>query len=240
MADGTTKPIEAVRIGDSVMSRNEQSGKTEAEPVSAVIRHGNTPTLTLALSDGDRVVTTAPHPFYVIGKGFTEARSLRAGEAIASRAGEPATITAIDHTAAMPVYNLTVDSDHTYFVGEAGGGLWVHNTWCGSPDPYSGDPFPGMSPRQGLHSPLKAPSTPYHNFPVQDPLRTALDPADLPPGTDVEDALRDAWNNPVAGGSVNPLNGSFQGVPGYPLNAAGDTTMELRIGSNGVHGWPVP
>ena len=33
-----------------------------------------------ALSDGDRIVTTAPHPFYVIGKGFTEARSLRAFE----------------------------------------------------------------------------------------------------------------------------------------------------------------
>jgi hypothetical protein len=133
MADGTTKPIEAVRIGDSVMSRNEQTGKTEPEPISAVIRHGNTPTITLALSDGDHIVTTAPHPFYVIGKGFTEARSLRAGEAIASRAGEPATITAIDHTAAVPVYNLTVAGDHTYFVGRASGGLWAHNVNCNFP-----------------------------------------------------------------------------------------------------------
>jgi hypothetical protein len=30
------------------------------------------------------------------------------------------------------VYNLTVDGDHTFFVGTTGGGTWVHNASCAS------------------------------------------------------------------------------------------------------------
>jgi len=127
-----------------------------------------------------------------------------------------------------------------YFVGSANGGEWVHNAGaCNLPDPYNGDPFPGMSTRQGLHSPLKAPNTPYHNFPPQAPGKSWLNPSDLPPGKSIEDVLEDSWNNPLPG-TMNPNNGNFYAAPGYPLNSNGDTIMQMRSGSNGVHGWPVP
>lgn len=123
---------------------------------------------------------------------------------------------------------------------------YVHNpsTWV-DPEglaacPYSGDPFPGMSPRQGLHSPLKAPKSDYHNFPLQDPRKTPLNPSELPPGKTVEDVLRDAWANPEPGGSVNQSNGEFFSDVGYPVNTAGQSRMQLRVGNDGVHGWPAP
>ena len=35
------------------------------------------------------------------------------------------------------VYNLTVEDAHTFFVGSAGGGTWVHNTCGGDVQPFS-------------------------------------------------------------------------------------------------------
>ena len=176
-----------------------------------------------------------------------EAGSVGIGSSIVSRAGPALAVTALtwqknkaEELAAgtgssfggYTVYNMTVEDDHTFFVGMSGGGTWVHNA-C----PYAGDKFPGVSPRQGLHSPLKAPKTPYHNFPAQNPAKTALDPAHFP-GKTVEDVLRDAWNNPTPGGSVDPNTGDFTADVGYPVNASGTTTLQLRVGGDGVHGWP--
>jgi hypothetical protein len=135
------------------------------------------------------------------------------------------------------VYNFEVANTHTYFVGTELGGVWVHNA-C--PDPYAGDPFPGMGNRQGIHSPVKAPGTPYHNFPPQDTSLTPLNPAELPPGISLEGVLEDGWNNPMPGGSINPITGGFIGEPGYPVNAAGWTRLDIRVSNKGVHGWPIP
>jgi RHS repeat-associated protein len=127
MADGKTKPIEQVKTGDKVMSRSEKTGTTQPQTVLATIKHYNVPTITLTFSNGEKIVTTAPHPFYVKGKGFVPATQLAVGNAIVTRAGPLAKITKIEHTTPAAVYNLTVDSDHTYFVGSVDGGLWVHN-----------------------------------------------------------------------------------------------------------------
>ena len=127
MADGSTKPIEKVKTGDMVVSRNARTGKTETKRVVNTIIHYHIPTITLSFSSGERIVTTAPHPFYVKGKGFVAAGQLAVGNAIVTRAGPPATIKRIVRTGAKTVYNLTVDGDHTYFVGTKDGGVWVHN-----------------------------------------------------------------------------------------------------------------
>ncbi len=70
------------------------------------------------------------HPFYVVGKGFTHAGQLAVGNSIATRAGPPVVLVRIEriHTnKSVPVYNFTIQDDHTYFVGLAHGGEWVHN-----------------------------------------------------------------------------------------------------------------
>lgn len=109
------------------MSRNAQTGKTELKTVSTTTKHYNVPTITLTFSDGEKIVTTAPHPFYVKGKGFVPASRLDVGNSMVTRAGLAAKITKIEHTKPATVYNLTVAICHTYFVGSKNGGTWVHN-----------------------------------------------------------------------------------------------------------------
>ena len=43
-------------------------------------------------------------------------------------------ITPQSHPEGVPVYNFEVEDDHTYFVGTANGGTWVHND-CKTIDP---------------------------------------------------------------------------------------------------------
>ena len=69
----------------------------------------------------------------MVGKGFTPAGQLAVGNSIVTRAGPPVVIVGLDriHLASpVPVYNFTIQDDHTDFVGGANGGEWVHNNDC--------------------------------------------------------------------------------------------------------------
>ena len=76
-----------------------------------------------------------------------EAGSLGIGTSIVSRAGPLLSVQGVAwHRAQVQtgqsllaskpytVYNLTVEDAHTFFVGSAGGGTWVHNTCTGTAD----------------------------------------------------------------------------------------------------------
>jgi hypothetical protein len=131
MADGTTKPIEKVKEGDRVLSRDPKSGKIASKKVESVKVRQVPGTLVLHLSNGERIETTKEHPFYVVGEGFVPAGQLGIGTSIVTRAGPSVQVTKVErHDASATVYNFTVEGTHTYFVGTANGGLWVHNT-CG-------------------------------------------------------------------------------------------------------------
>ena len=135
MADGTTKPIERVRVGDLVWSRNAGTGVTEPRRVihTTVRRTERVLDLIFTIAANgkkEHIVTTSEHPFYVKGRGFVRAGSLGIGTQIVTRAGPAAVVTATHprmRSNGYTVYNLTVEADHTYFVGRGGGGVWVHN-----------------------------------------------------------------------------------------------------------------
>ena len=94
----------------------------------------------------ETLTCTPEHPFFVPGTGWVEAGSLGIGTSIVTRAGPQMAVTALtwqknkaEELAAgssgssfggYTVYNLTVDGDHTFFVGITGGGTWVHNEEC--------------------------------------------------------------------------------------------------------------
>ena len=76
-------------------------------------------------------LTQTEHPLFVLGRGWTGIERLTVGDALATRAGPALVVQSItnQHRAeGYLVYNLTVDGDHTYFVGKANGGVWAHNT----------------------------------------------------------------------------------------------------------------
>ena len=150
MADGTTKRICDVEVGDQVLSRDPATGKDEAKTVTATVERHAPSVVDVALRDAktgqaETLICTPEHPLYVQGQGWVEAGSVGIGTSIVSRAGPALQVTALtwqrnkaEELAAgtgspfggYTVYNLTVEDDHTFFVGNTGGGTWVHNNTC--------------------------------------------------------------------------------------------------------------
>ena len=78
--------------------------------------------------NGEEIVTTDNHPFYVQGRGFIEADKLLVGDKLISVNGEDLLVDdcCIEKCEKpVTVYNFQVEEHHTYFVGE--NTVWVHN-----------------------------------------------------------------------------------------------------------------
>ena len=91
----------------------------------------------------ETITCTPEHPLFVQGQGWVEAGSVGIGSSIVSRAGPALAVTNLiwqkdksgelaagslgSSVGGYTVYNLTVEKDHTFFVGTTGGGTWVHN-----------------------------------------------------------------------------------------------------------------
>jgi hypothetical protein len=133
MADGSTKPIEEIEVGDEVLSRPEDGDETTPLQASRVVQTFErkvTQTLLIELENGQKIETTDEHPFYVRGKGFVRAGSLQPDEVLAGLGSDEERIVAlrwIDRS--NTVYNFEVCATHTYFVS-AGNPIWVHNAGC--------------------------------------------------------------------------------------------------------------
>jgi hypothetical protein len=143
MADDTVKAIEDVAPGDYVMSRglDGSAGNLKCR-VSKVHRLIGEDTMDLLLSDGS-VLTTTPRQRISLkldSQGdstsltFIEASKLYNGIDVETAADgglkvESSTI----KPGPVPVFNLTVDSAHTYFVGSEK--VLVHNRKTGDPGP---------------------------------------------------------------------------------------------------------
>jgi len=126
MADGLTKRIDAIAIGDQVMARDEKTGLVAVGAVDRVFRHHVAETLLLQMDGGEVVETTAQHRFAAEERGFVSAGQLRPGDRLSTHDERGAGVVSTGaRSAEVTVYNLSVDRFHTFFV--AGAGLWVHN-----------------------------------------------------------------------------------------------------------------
>ncbi|MEU5385602.1 polymorphic toxin-type HINT domain-containing protein [Kitasatospora cineracea] len=145
MADGTTKPIQDIQVGDTVMATDPQTGETRPEPVTATI---TTPddkeftTLTL-ITEADpgtppiAVTSTQNHPFWdTTTNQWTNAADLKPGEKLHTDDGTTLTITTVTNyrTAPTTAYNLTIADLHTYYVLAGTTPILVHNSGapCGT------------------------------------------------------------------------------------------------------------
>ena len=129
MSDDTTKPIEQVKIGDTVLSKNEQTGAVAAKRVTNVSVRADIWTRKLSFDNGAVLETTDEHPLYADGRGFVKAKEVGIGNSIVTRAGPSAKVVVVEADVKQAtVYNFTVDDFHTYFVGDSA--LWVHNVDC--------------------------------------------------------------------------------------------------------------
>ncbi|MEV3986226.1 polymorphic toxin-type HINT domain-containing protein [Nonomuraea sp. NPDC049758] len=149
MADGRTKAIEDVKIGDRVIATDPRSGRTEAEPVTALITgEGNKHLVKLTIDvDGpagtatSTITATSNHPFWVPAmRLWVDAGRLQPGMWLQTSAGTYVQIAAIAvRTAVQQVHNLTIDDLHTYHVVAGDQAILVHND-----NPLDEDAWPGI------------------------------------------------------------------------------------------------
>jgi RHS repeat-associated protein len=118
--DQGLKPIEEIKLGEKVLSRNERSGQTSYEPVLELMQHEGTFQLVkVTLDSGESLEATAGHPFYVPGKGWNVAANLKVGDVLQLHNGITLVIKTVEtSTREGRVYNFAVAQNANYFVGE--------------------------------------------------------------------------------------------------------------------------
>ena len=122
------RPIETVKTGDMVWAENPETGEKGLKRVVQTFIHEKYE-LVHVFVNGEEIVTTTEHPFYVPTEGWIGAAHLRAGDILVLSNGEYVTVEKIQHElleTPVLVYNFEVEDFHTYFVGDSS--VLVHNT----------------------------------------------------------------------------------------------------------------
>jgi hypothetical protein len=134
-------PIETIKVGDLVLSKNEVTGEIAPKPVRDLIRPAPKPLYQLKLRDASGEVetfhATDDHPWKVEGKGWVETVNLRSEDRIDTASGADMVLLSVKLTKRVEhTYNLTIADWQTFLVGDDQ--VVVHN--C---KPVKGESFRG-------------------------------------------------------------------------------------------------
>ncbi|MFY9888586.1 MAG: Hint domain-containing protein [Streptosporangiaceae bacterium] len=150
LASGAAIAISQLKVGDKVLATNVKTGKTQAEPVAAVLLHHDTNLydLTVKTAQGIAVIgTTGSHLFWSPSSHrWVKAASFRHGSYLQTLRGTRLGVVGgfTPSSTAGWMWDLTVASDHDFYVDTVVGAVLAHN--CGpSLDDLSGsgrDPDP--------------------------------------------------------------------------------------------------
>ncbi|QDV35933.1 polymorphic toxin-type HINT domain-containing protein [Tautonia plasticadhaerens] len=116
-ADGI-EPIEAIEVGDLVLSQDPGSGLLDYRPVVDVHYTPSSATFDVGIG-GETIVSSEFHRFWVAGRGWVMARDLRVGDPIRMLGGV-ARVESIEDGQEQPVYNIDVADHRSFFVGTTG------------------------------------------------------------------------------------------------------------------------
>ncbi|WP_308311355.1 polymorphic toxin-type HINT domain-containing protein [Streptomyces sp. D2-8] len=141
MADGSTNPIEKVKVGDKVVATDPKTGRTSVQTATATITGKGTKQLvkvTLSIHDGSSkssiktttITATAGHPFWVPSlREWIDAGELKPGQWLQTSSGTWVQVGAVKAwtAAGATVHNLTVTDAHTFYVLAGAEPLLTHN-----------------------------------------------------------------------------------------------------------------
>jgi hypothetical protein len=130
MADGTTKAIASVLVGDEITATDPVTGETTTRTVTSTWVHDD---MLLEFDiDGASLTTTEDHLFWnATDQQWQETQKLDPGDQLLTTATTTVTVGAgLDWTTAHTdkAYNLTVADIHTYYVLAGTTPVLVHNT----------------------------------------------------------------------------------------------------------------
>ncbi|MEV1166985.1 DNRLRE domain-containing protein [Nonomuraea sp. NPDC049784] len=156
MADGSTKDIDKVKVGDKVLATDTATGETQSEPVTDLITGNGEKKLVDITVDTDektvdaggrtvdadgkkekktgKLTATDEHPFWVRDLGrWVYAKDLQPGMWLRTSSGTYVQVKAVKkRTAHQRVHNLTVADLHTYYVLAGTASVLAHNaSKCG-------------------------------------------------------------------------------------------------------------
>ena len=139
MADGSSKSISQVKVGDKVADAvpGDRRGEVHrGERVIVTKTDRDFVGLTIATHDAHggvsgvgKLTTTAYHPFYDITQAaFVDAADLRPGERLQEPGGRTVEVLDVRHyTTTAITYDLTINGLHTYYVETGDAAVLVHN-----------------------------------------------------------------------------------------------------------------
>ena len=123
------RPIETLQVGDLVLTQSTATGALGYQPI--LVRHHTPPSTTFRIKiEGDEIVSSDFHRFWVAGRGWVMARKLKAGDRIRTLGGV-VPVEAVEPGKTEPVFNLDVAEDADFFAGRSA--ALVHDNTL--PDP---------------------------------------------------------------------------------------------------------
>ncbi|MEV8631248.1 RHS repeat-associated core domain-containing protein [Streptosporangium sp. NPDC051023] len=143
MADGSLKPIEALKAGDKIIATDPATGETGPSAIVTPLSSEGLKKLVRIIVDTDgkkgnatgTITATDNHPFWVETlRAWLPAGHLRPGMWLRTSAGAHVQVTTTTRLTPLQqrVHNLSVESPHTYYVVIGEVEVLVHNA---SPDP---------------------------------------------------------------------------------------------------------
>jgi PKD repeat protein len=128
LSENGLKKIEAIKLGERVLSKNEATGRNEYSRAIKLFSRYKDKLIALKLSDGSELRCSEEHPFYIISKGWVKAGDTDLSDRLVNKDGKEVSISSkveIKLKIKTKVYNLEVDGNHNYYVGEEG--ILAHN-----------------------------------------------------------------------------------------------------------------
>ncbi|MFE5241560.1 MULTISPECIES: polymorphic toxin-type HINT domain-containing protein [unclassified Streptomyces] len=134
LADGTSKAIEAVELGDAITVTDPETGETTVRQVVGTIvteddKHFVDLTILGGTGSPESLVSTTTHPFWVVSESkWVDAGELRPGMTLRTADGSTVTLQATrSFEERQRTHDLTVEGIHTYYVLADTTSLLVHN-----------------------------------------------------------------------------------------------------------------
>ena len=126
LASGLAVPIASLKPGDKVLATNTRTGKTRAEPVTAVLVHHDTNRYNLTVKTGHHqtavIHTTTTHLFWnPLARQWVMAVALGNGSKLRTPADGPANVLGgyAPKDRAGWMWDLTVHGDHDFYIEAA-------------------------------------------------------------------------------------------------------------------------
>ncbi|GLW35249.1 polymorphic toxin-type HINT domain-containing protein [Actinoplanes regularis] len=141
LANGSTKRIKDVKIGDEVVATDPETGETTTKKIVATFTNDDTELTDVEVADErgriSTLNTTRHHPFWSpTDAHWIDAGDLEAGQSLLTQAGATVQVRkTTTYVGARVMHDLTVNDIHTYYVFAGNEPVLVHNCGGGEGDP---------------------------------------------------------------------------------------------------------